>query len=411
MINYNNYFTQLLLFISAYFLFCSSSFSQGESNFWYFGSNAGLDFNGGVPVAITDGQLNTSEGCATVSDPSGNLLFYTNGFTVWDKTHTPMPNGTGLLGHSSSTQSAVIIQKPGSLTIYYIFTADAEFGLNGIRYSEVDITLNGGKGNVTVTKNIFLNNNSCEKITGVRHCNNKDVWVVTHDGNSNTFRTYLLTPAGINSTPILSNAGTVVNSTFGSASIGQLKASPNGKKLAVAMYSPINRFELYDFDNSTGVVSNSILFPTLGLYNYGVEFSPDGTKLYGSSYVHNTNTGKIYQFNLCAGSNTTIANSGVLIGSSASSFSSLSFSSLQLGPDKKIYIARTPSAWLGVINNPNALGTACNFVDKGIALAGKMSQLGLPNFVPYYFKPPPPPFTVAVNCLEGVFTAPQVNIT
>ena len=64
------------------------SFSQNEAAIWYFGSNAGLDFSGGTPVAITDGQITTSEGCSTISDQNGHLLFYTDGVDVWNKNHT-----------------------------------------------------------------------------------------------------------------------------------------------------------------------------------------------------------------------------------------------------------------------------------------------------------------------------------
>ena len=84
-------FTALLL------LFCTLNvFSQGEANFWYFGENAGLDFNSGSPVPINNGKLNTREGCSSFSDINGNLLFYSDGSTVWNKLHNPMPNGTGL---------------------------------------------------------------------------------------------------------------------------------------------------------------------------------------------------------------------------------------------------------------------------------------------------------------------------
>jgi len=50
--------------------------AQGEANIWYFGQNAGIDFNSGSPVALTNGQLVTDEGCATISNSSGQLLFY-----------------------------------------------------------------------------------------------------------------------------------------------------------------------------------------------------------------------------------------------------------------------------------------------------------------------------------------------
>lgn len=97
------------------------SISQNENNIWYFGENAGLDFSSGSPVALTDVALNTNEGCATISDACGKLLFYTDGRTVWNRNHEIMVNGTGLLGAKSSTQSAYIIKKPGSKTNYYIF--------------------------------------------------------------------------------------------------------------------------------------------------------------------------------------------------------------------------------------------------------------------------------------------------
>ena len=64
-------------------LYTLNGFSQKEANIWYFGENAGLDFNSGTPQPLTGGQLNTFEGCSTFSDNSGNLLFYSDGTTVW----------------------------------------------------------------------------------------------------------------------------------------------------------------------------------------------------------------------------------------------------------------------------------------------------------------------------------------
>jgi hypothetical protein len=105
--------------------------AQKEGNVWYFGENAGLDFNSGSPVALTDGMLNTDEGCASICDANGSLLFYTDGMTVYNRNHGIMPNGTGLLGHSSSTQSAIIVKKPMSNNLYYIFTVDYIGNTNG----------------------------------------------------------------------------------------------------------------------------------------------------------------------------------------------------------------------------------------------------------------------------------------
>jgi len=181
-------------------LICSTLFAsaQNEGNIWYFGENAGLDFNSGVPVALTNGQLNTFEGCATISDNNGDLLFYTDGMTVYNRNHVIMPNGAGLLGSSSSTQSAIIVKKPASSTIYYIFTVDGITGSNGgFYYSEVDMTLDGGFGNVTTPNNTQLFANACEKVTAILHQNGSDFWIVSPPDNSGTYHSYLLTSLGI----------------------------------------------------------------------------------------------------------------------------------------------------------------------------------------------------------------------
>jgi hypothetical protein len=61
--------------------------SQNQANNWYFGYHAGLSFASGNPVALTDGAINTREGCSTISDANGNLLFYSDGVQAWNKNH------------------------------------------------------------------------------------------------------------------------------------------------------------------------------------------------------------------------------------------------------------------------------------------------------------------------------------
>ncbi|VAW11443.1 hypothetical protein MNBD_BACTEROID03-1338 [hydrothermal vent metagenome] len=124
---------------------------RGETSNWCFGNGAGTTFNDdGTVSANTNGRLNTFEGCTTISDPAGDLLFYTDGITVYNQDHVVMENGNGLFGDSSSTQSAIIIPKPDDPDIYYIFMGDTSIAENdvdrGLNYSEVDISLNGGNG-------------------------------------------------------------------------------------------------------------------------------------------------------------------------------------------------------------------------------------------------------------------------
>jgi len=386
----------LLLF----FILSILSYAQNTTNIWYFGVNAGLDFNSGSPVPLTNGQVNSSEGSASIADNSGNLLFYTDGIDIWNRNHVPMPNGSGLLGNWDATQAGVIVQKPGSTNLYYVFAVDDGAGPDGITYSEVDMNLALGLGNVTATKNVLLTTPSTEKLTAVRHCNKKDIWIITHDWNSDAFRTFLFTSTGINPVPILSNVGAVHTGPDWNTN-GYLKASPDGSKLALAVCHGMNIFELFDFNNSTGVVSNVVpLSSVASTYGaYGVEFSPDGTKLYGTTIL----PGRLLQFDLCAGSASAINNSRVIIDSTI-----FWLGALQLGPDKKIYVSRYADS-IGVINFPNIAGIGCNYIEASVFLNGGSGVLGLPNFVTSFFDPPLAINSATLSCLTDSFSILKNN--
>ncbi len=349
----------------------SLCFAQKEANIWYFGNGAGLDFNGGAPVPLIDGQLSTLEGCASIADRNtGQLLFYTDGITVWDANHNMMPNGNWLGGNPSSTQSGIIVPAPGNPDLYYIFTIPVTASPVGMQYSEVDMTLNGGLGDINANKSIFITASVTEKLTAVRHANGTDIWVLTHMWNSDAFHAYLVTSGGVTMTPVISNVGSQhTGGVFNT--IGYLKTSPDGSKIALAVDHDGDFAEVFDFDNATGVVTNPITFYMDN--PYGVEFSPDNTKLYVST---ESSPHFLYQYDLSAGTPADVIASETVI-SNGIDF----LGALQLGPDGKMYISRNSNSFLAVINNPNGLGAACNYVQNGVNLSGRVGWLGLPNFV------------------------------
>ncbi len=363
-------------------------FAQGEGNNWYFGANAGVTFNSGSPVALTNGMVNTIEGSAVQSDKNGNLLFYSDGSRVWNKTHVQMPNGFGMNGNSSSTQSCIIVPQPLSNTIFYVFTVGVSGSAFGLQYSVVDMTQNGGLGNVT-TKNVPLVTPTEEKVTACRHANGCDFWVVTQRRSTNSFYAYKVTSAGVNATPVISSSGSISTND-----LGYLKINPQGTKMASAVWGQ-SRFEFFDFNNATGVVSNGFATPANYQYAYGVEFSANGNVVYGTGEL----LLKVYQWNLLAGTQANILASVLQVGTSASSETG----ALQLGPDNKIYLARYPMTWLGVINNPNTVGLGCNYVDNGVPLAGKTCYIGLPDFISTIFIPKKTIASVTV-CLGATFS-------
>src|SRR6185295_5787743 len=177
-------------------LFCGLvSHAQKEADHWYFGHLAGLDFSGGSPVAVSDGTLVTEEGCASISDKAGNLLFYTDGGVVFNRNHVIMPNGSGLKGNISSTQSAVVVKSPGNDSIYYVFTIGSESQTTGFCYSIVNMKKDNGKGDVTL-KNVNLYLGAHEKIGAVLHCDQKSTWVVIRQWESDAYLAYLVTASG-----------------------------------------------------------------------------------------------------------------------------------------------------------------------------------------------------------------------
>ena len=354
-------------------------YAQKEANFWYFGAKAGLDFSMGNPVPLTDGQLDTQEGCSSISSATGSLLLYTDGVTVWNRAHGIMPNGTGLLGNSSSTQSAIIVPFPGTTDKLFIFTVDWDAsnpigGANGLRYSLVDMSLDGNLGDVVASeKNVELLAPVSEKVTAVSHSNGVDVWVIVNLFNTNSFYAYLVSNTGVSQTPVVSSAGDVVTQAN---SQGYMKISPDGTWLVKANGSA-NSIEIFSFDATTGIVSNAFKGTGFNLRKmYGVAFSPDSKRLYVSAWK--SNPAGLYQYNLEAGNAQDILNSKVEI-------SSVPSGALQLAPNSKIYAIKAGIASLAVINTPNELGAACNFQANGILLAGRNSNWGLPPFIQSFF--------------------------
>ncbi|WP_242120418.1 T9SS type B sorting domain-containing protein [Aestuariivivens sediminicola] len=383
---------------------CIYSYSQDEASNWYFGSNAGLRFNpDGSTTNLNDGQLNTDEGCASISDSDGNLLFYTDGITVWNKSHLPMPNGLGLFGDPSSSQSAIIVPKPDDPDIYYIFTVDTSIGGDpdrGFNYSTVDLTLQGGLGDVVATsKNINLLEDSSEKISAVlKDCISKSIWVITLASETgapaenpvfDTFYAYEVSNTGVNTTPVKS----FVN-TFISDHRGYLKLSPDGTKLACANIG--SGLYLFDFDASTGIVSNpnrinSAYSPNNKLQvPYGVEFSQNNELLYVSTYYESTQDefnnpnsqyGALLQYDLTVPD---ISSSQIVI-----DHRQMYRGALQLGPNGKIYRAMNitypiGTRFLSVINNPNGRGLACDYRHQAVTLSRNTRQ-GLPPFIASFF--------------------------
>lgn len=340
------------IFLSFIILFINISFTNGQNkraNHWYFGYEAGINFNTSLPTADTTGKMETLEGSSSISDTLGNLLFYTNGEKVWNKNHIIMPNGNGLLGNQSSNQSSIIVPKPDSDSLYYIFTTDA-FSYS-TRYSIVDMSLNNGLGDVTSTKNILLYTLGTEEIAGTMHCNSTDYWITGRQIVNDTlkFYSYLINASGINS-PIISNFYTT-NPI--SNKVGCLTFSQDGNILC---FSSINTpICIFKFNKQTGQITFQDSISRKSNENvYSNALSPNGKKLYITSWA-NLGYCTLSQFNLNAPN----------ISASRVNIDSIDFSNgspngygfigqIRLAPDQRIYVNRWHQKY-PYITNPNIL--------------------------------------------------------
>jgi gliding motility-associated-like protein len=372
---------------------CNCSPCGGKhANVWYFGIKGGLDFNTTPPTSLTDGKMDTQEGVSSIADANGHLLFYTDGMQIWNRKHVLMPNGTGLLGHSSSCQAAIIVPYPGKKLLYYVFTtgfyeSPTVTNKGGLRYSIVDMSKDNGFGEVT-TKNQLLLTTSSEKIATIKHCNAKNTWIVGHDEKDN-FYSYLLDDTGLKTTPVVSKIGTY----YWDTRKGFLKGSSDATLLATTIEDE-STIEVFNFDNATGVLSNvrkikPQLFPWDWKGAYGVEFSPDSKILYASIAYQETNVtfkgaSRLLQFDLSKQTDLELFNSYIEVAKTDFNFE---IGALQLAPDGTIIVANPNSTlnfspFLGIINKPNQLGTSCNYVHRAINLGPTSSvYLGLPSFL------------------------------
>ena len=351
--------------------------AQNENNIWYFGNYAGLDFNSGTPVSLNNGVLDSYDNTSTISDSAGNLLFYTNGENVWNANSLFMTNGQGIGGSNTGGQAALIIRQPFQDSIYYIFTADAFGASGGLKYSIVNMHGSGGLGTVT-QKGIVLQDTSTEKLAGIHYCVGKFTWLITHKGNSNEFYCYKIKANGLDTVPVISAVGQIhpagpwgtVNNTA-----GQMSISKTGSKIGCVQFQS-GKIEVFDFDLNTGIVSNPILLNSTYQGAWGLEFSPDGTKMYLSVYT----SPNIRQFDVTLGNANAISASAISVGSTSTTacpgFSG-AVGYLQRGPDDKIYIAHCGLNYLSVINEPNKAGLLCDFVDNGVQLGNRVSTFGL----------------------------------
>jgi hypothetical protein len=373
--------------------------AQKRGSVWCFGDSALIDFKDTANIITGTSVVKSRGSCASISDSSGNLLFYTSydlsiqisgtdPIKVYGNNNQVILNGDSIQG-GAWYRELVIVPDPASANLYYVFHIGVtqDFGLY---YTKVDMSANSGQGAV-IQKNIQLENfKAVDCLTAIKHGNGRDWWVIFRksdfpSGGNNAWYMYLVTPQGITNQPIQSIG------SFNSTNLGQISFNASGNRMAYINYKGL--IELYDFSRCTGIISSPVTIspestqaPWPGLWS--AEYSPSGNVLYVTRIpAVVTDSSRLFQYDLLAPN---ISTSKLTLWSAPWS---ITIDQLKMAPDNKMYLTTNYYQFypyqdsmynyinmnLSVINSPDSLGTACDLQPFSFYLGGKRSYAGLPN--------------------------------
>ncbi len=367
--------------------------AQGPTSYWHFAQELGIKFENYIPQAISSNNLQMTYSCSSISTQDGDLLYFARPITCHNAIGAPVANSANLAGNLQVSHGVIFIPNPANPSIHYLFHGKKNYALNEpgkVHFSTIKRTLNHPLGEMLASeKNVLINNHASTQITAVHHANGKDIWVLFASNFSDSIFAHLVTENGVSLTPVVSTISTGLNYV----GTGQFKAAPDGRSLArtaqiidtvnqlVQVYSLI----LYEFDDQTGIASNSITldYPTTPLVTVplGLEYSSSSKKLYVTMF------GNFGNDNLL-GLNTTPFDS-ISIASSIDSIDFYASDNLQMGIDRKIYgraFFENPNH-LYALENPNDGLSNLNINMTAVDVEGPINTGGLPDFISSFFRP------------------------
>ncbi len=323
---------------------------------WCFNHNLGIDFTSNGAVFNANNSIESFEGCISVCDVNGKLLFYASPTTVWDSMHNVMPNGDSLHGHISAKLGVFSVPVPESPQRHYVFTSDAAESWPSweTRYSIVNMALNSGLGDLEPgSKNTLLfdhNPHIAESVIGCSMAGQTDgYWIFCCKGNE--IHIFKITANGISSH---SSYQTDLMPIGASSLVG---VSGSGRRFIMNGFMQIDSvlwrgFTLLKFDPVLGAFNDELFIPlSTNIVNTYAEFSPNEKFLYFNHFESVQNISYALSLNLNIWDEEIILNSidtlGVLDSNRLFQF--------KLGVNDTIYINRDLDSNMSIatIGNPD----------------------------------------------------------
>jgi len=379
---------------------CTPAQVRATERYWFPGSMGAFDFGvSGTTLTTSTQPQTTQEGSTVVTDTHGRLLFWSNGQTVYDRNGTVMTNGTGLLGDPSATQGIVAFPSIGHPGVYFTVTTSADAAELGgphpgtLAYSKIDMSLAGGLGAVTATKNVQLGSmgTASEAITAVPNDTGTGFWVLTYTWGSRNILAYAFDADGpVTGTPVVTTLPTRNPTGFGA-----LSASPDLSQIVeIAGWTGgvrlPDKLRLLSLDAQTGAFTQhaewdmDATHATLGYY---ADFSPSGRYVYATRVY---DTGALYRYDVSDPTATAIKAGEQYVGPVGTVGGAV-----RRGADGRMYIANAPEQpqqvtnAMSVVTDPDS-ASAPGLQTAGLALpAGATSTFGLAQTVTGCAEPPP----------------------
>jgi hypothetical protein len=392
------------------FLFTLTNAQNKRSNNWVTGySGNRVHFENGITTSVGLSPFKYfTGGNSSISDTNGNLLFYSNGFDIFNSNGQFMDNGDTIVptayyiaksGSSFNSQTSIIL--PIQYERYYLITSS--FSDNQhidcitnnncyhdlLLYNVIDMNANGGAGKVVKRMVPAISNASFRKtqMMACRHGNGKDWWLLKNEGDNGNVHTFLFTQDSVYDKGVQVFA----QPNWGPWDIqGQSTFNSDGSMFATTSHGSSTGYVfLADFDRCHGLLSNpSVIQMPLGSQqnpndttlwdrlSVGLAFSPNNQFLYVISYTN------VYQYDLQDNTWFHVAGLDTLPNAAQG------YKTAYLGPDNKIYIGNSHglSKQMSRIDNPDIKGAGCNFCPRCLRLdsLGANAYVGTPPCMPNY---------------------------
>ena len=286
-------------------------------------------------------------------------------------------------GVSVGLNTALILPVPSDSNRYYlIYSYESNKKPNtvgGLYYTIIDMRLDSGRGDVSLTKSVQI-----AKISGFYGINvntikdnNSINWWLVYPQDDSVIVSLKVDSSGIKN-PYYSYVRT---NTF---MAGHIRGSHNGKKLLAGNHPTDLNYSaiLFDFDSKSGKVSN----PQNLHYNNpkdkkkryntsSIEFSDNDSFLYTSvANNYNDYEKKIWQYEVYAADPDKTEQ--VIATIKPDLFTP---PGLQIGPDNKIYTGTYGTQYMGVINYPEKKGLGCKYIDSAFSIAPEYCGFIMPS--------------------------------